>query len=275
MYVFSSANAIRQYDINQLVELGIEWIWLGLEGESAAYSKLKGTDTLALVRRLQAHGICVLGSTIIGMEDHTPENIDRHIAYAVAHDAAFHQFMLYTPMPGTPLYREMSESGRMDANADLPDIHGQFGFNFHHAAISRTQSKTFLDRAFAADFAANGPSLYRLTRVMFDRWKQYRQHADSRVRARLASGTRIRRSAAASGNCGSRWSASWAASRPPSTARSARSCCGARAARRAATPPAARWSRGRLSTGAPILERRAARHTSRSTTPNHSRRPVG
>ena len=186
-YVFSSANAVRQWDVGQLVELGIEWIWLGLEGEASGYRKLKGTDTLALTRELQAHGIAVLGSTIIGMEHHTPENIDGHIARAVAHDAAFHQFMLYTPMPGTELYREMSAAGRLDAGADLADVHGQFGFNFRHAAISRTESKTFLDRAFLADFQANGPSLFRLTRVMFDRWKRYQQHPDARVRARLTS----------------------------------------------------------------------------------------
>src|SRR5512132_2777655 len=31
LFVFSSANAIRKYDIRQLQELGVEWIWLGLE----------------------------------------------------------------------------------------------------------------------------------------------------------------------------------------------------------------------------------------------------
>jgi hypothetical protein len=32
--VFSSANAIKKYDIRQFVELGVEWIWLGLESGS-------------------------------------------------------------------------------------------------------------------------------------------------------------------------------------------------------------------------------------------------
>jgi hypothetical protein len=121
------------------------------------------------------------------MEHHTPENIDRHIAHAVAHGTAFHQFMLYTPMPGTALYREMAEAGRLDPAADWPDIHGQFGFNFQHPAISRAESKRFLDRAFASDFDVNGPSLFRLTRVVFDRWRRYAQHGDARVRARMAA----------------------------------------------------------------------------------------
>ncbi len=59
------------------------------------------------------HGIKLLGSTIVGLEHHTPENIEAEIEHAVAHDTDFHQFMLYTPVPGTPLYFEMKEQGRM------------------------------------------------------------------------------------------------------------------------------------------------------------------
>jgi radical SAM superfamily enzyme YgiQ (UPF0313 family) len=189
LYVFSSANAIRKYEMAQLVDLGIEWIWLGLESSGAGYTKLDGTDTLALTRELQAHGICVLGSTIIGLEHHTPENIDEHIAHAVAHDAAFHQFMLYTPMPGTELHRDMRDAGRM-LDVDLADVHGQFGFNFTHAAIGGEDAKRFLDRAFEADYQVNGPSLFRLTRTMFDRWKRYRRDPDARIRARMADEAR-------------------------------------------------------------------------------------
>ena len=72
LYLFSSASVLRSYRIEQLVRLGLTWVWLGLEGEDSQYAKLRGTDTRALVRRLQAHGTRVLGSTIIGLEDHTP-----------------------------------------------------------------------------------------------------------------------------------------------------------------------------------------------------------
>ncbi|HTM23594.1 MAG TPA: cobalamin-dependent protein [Vicinamibacterales bacterium] len=190
LYVFSSANAIRQYDVNQLVELGIEWIWLGLESAGASFRKLEGADTLSLTRELQAHGICVLGSTIIGLEHHTPGNIGDHIAHAVSHGAAFHQFMLYTPMPGTELYREMQAAGRLIDDTPLADVHGQFGFNFRHASLERGDAKRLLDSAFAADYDTNGPSLYRLTRIIFDRWKRYRAAADERVRARVGAQAR-------------------------------------------------------------------------------------
>jgi hypothetical protein len=184
LYVFSSMNAIRQYTIQELVELGISWVWMGLESPNSKYEKLKGADTIKTVDELRHHGIKLLGSTIVGLEHHTPENVKAEIEYAIEHGTDFHQFMLYTPVPGTPLYQQMSDEQRM-LNVDLADIHGQFKFNFQHAAISREDSKRFLDWAFFRDFERNGPSLFRICRTMLEGWKRYKDHPDQRVRRRF------------------------------------------------------------------------------------------
>jgi len=184
LYVFSSANAIRKYTMEELIELGISWVWMGLESPNSTYNKLEGADTLALTNELREHGIRVLGSTIVGLEHHTPENIQREIEHAIAHDTDFHQFMLYTPVPGTPLYHQIRQEGRL-LDVDLADIHGQFKFNFKHAAISRDESKKFLDWAFWLDFERNGPSLYRICRTTMAGWKRYKNHPDWRIRERF------------------------------------------------------------------------------------------
>jgi radical SAM superfamily enzyme YgiQ (UPF0313 family) len=184
LYVFSSANAISKYTMRELVELGISWIWMGLESPRAGYAKLKGHDTLALTKELRQHGIKLLGSTIVGLEHHTPDNIHDEIEHAVSHETDFHQFMLYTPVPGTPLYKQMVAEGRM-IDVDLADIHGQHKFNFEHAAISREQSKHFLDWAFRRDFERNGPSLFRICRTTLAGWKRYKNDPDPRVRERF------------------------------------------------------------------------------------------
>jgi hypothetical protein len=184
LYVFSSANAIRQYTMRELVELGVSWVWMGLESPKSSYTKLEGADTQALTAEMRRHGIKLLGSTIVGLEHHTPENISEEIEHAIAHDTDFHQFMLYTPVPGTPLFKEMKEQGRM-LDVDLADIHGQHAFNFQHAAISREDSKRFLDQAFRRDFERNGPSIYRICRTTFEGWRRYKNDPDPRVRARF------------------------------------------------------------------------------------------
>lgn len=185
MYVFSSANALRKYDMRQLVELGVSWVWMGFESSQSGYRKLKNADTIALTRQLQSHGIRVQGSTIIGMEYHTPENIREEIEHAVAHDADCHQFMLYTPLPGTPLYADMEKQGRILKETELADIHGQYKFNFQHEHIARDDSKSWLDFAFQHDYEINGPSLFRIMQTMYKGWKRYGQDSDARVRARF------------------------------------------------------------------------------------------
>ena len=186
LFVFSSANAIRKYEMRQLVELGVSWVWMGVESARTDYSKLQGIDTIALTRELQAHGIRVQASTIIGMEHHTPVNLPQQIEHAVAHDADCHQFMLYTPVPGTPLHAGMQTDGRLLDGIDLADIHGQYKFNFRHEHVSRDDSKRWLDWAFQHDYDVNGPSVFRMMRTMFDGWQRYKTDTDPRIRARFA-----------------------------------------------------------------------------------------
>jgi hypothetical protein len=163
MYVFSSARVLQSYTIDQLVRLGIGWVWMGLEGEKSSYDKLRGVETHALVELLQSHGIRVLGSSIIGLEGHRPENMEAVIDYAVSHATVFHQFMLYTPIAGTPLYEKHRRDGSLIPEAEFPsaDTHGQFRFNYRHPYIKDGREEAYLLDAFQRDFTVNGPSLLR------------------------------------------------------------------------------------------------------------------
>lgn len=187
LYVFSSANVLRSYTMDQLVRLGISWVWMGLEGKSSQYQKLAGADTHELVRELQSHGISILGSTIIGLEEHTVENLDAAIEHAVSHNTEFHQFMLYTPVAGTPLFEEHRANGSLlDPDCEDPsDIHGQLRFAHRHPHIPPGEETRFLLKAFDRDFEANGPSIMRMARATLRGWKTYAQHPDPRVRARF------------------------------------------------------------------------------------------
>ena len=188
IYVFSSARVLQSYTIDQLVRLGISWVWMGLEGNESAYDKLRGVDTRSLVERLQSNGIRVLGSSIIGLEDHRPENMDAVIDFAVSHATVFHQFMLYTPIPGTPLYEKHRRDGSLIPETEFSpaDAHGQYRFNYHHPYIKDGREEGYLLEAFRRDFAVNGPSLLRMIRVLLNGWQLYRDEPRKRIRMRIA-----------------------------------------------------------------------------------------
>ncbi len=188
LFVFSSARVLKSYTMEQLIRLGISWAWMGLEGEDSTYAKLSGVETRELVQELQSHGIRVLGSTIIGLENHTPENIESVIDYAISHDTVFHQFMLYTPVPGTPLYDQHKNDGTILGEDDRPaaDNHGQYRFNYRHEHIKDGKETGYLRSAFSRDFEVNGPSLFRMIRTMLNGWKRHKNHPDPYIRKRLA-----------------------------------------------------------------------------------------
>lgn len=186
--VFSSANVLLTYTIEQLLGLGIGWVWMGLEGRESQYRKLRKVNTQELVKELQSNGIRVLGSSIIGMENHTLQNIDGVIDYAVRHDPVFHQFMLYTAVSGTPLYYQLKQEGKLYSESEfsVADAHGQYRFNYRHPHIMDGQEERYILDAFNRDFDVNGPSLARLIRVLLTGWQKYKLLPDRRIRDRFA-----------------------------------------------------------------------------------------
>ncbi|MDC1142227.1 B12-binding domain-containing radical SAM protein, partial [Planctomycetota bacterium] len=182
-YLFASANVLRKFTMDELLRIGVSWVWMGLEGNESKYGKLKGIDTLALVEELQDNGVRVLGSSIIGFESHTVDNVDAAIAHAVRYNTDFHQFMLYTPLPGTPLHKSMSKKGLVkdEEEVSLPEIHGQLKFNFRHPNIKNGEETEILTRAFEQDFEVNGPSVVRIARTTLRGWLKHKNHPDARV----------------------------------------------------------------------------------------------
>ena len=186
LYVFSSVNAIRKYTMEELVQLGVSWIWLGLESPNSTYAKLHDADTQALAAELRQHGIKLLGSTIVGLEHHTPENIragDRIRGLSRHRLSPVHALHA-----GARARRCSSRCSRKDAcstTLTLPTSMGNSSSTFSHAAISRDESKQFLDWAFRFDFERNGPSLFRICETIFQGWKRYHDSSRS-ARARNA-----------------------------------------------------------------------------------------
>ncbi len=186
LYLFSSVNVLKMYTIEELVRLGVSWVWIGLEGSDSKYEKLKGSDPHRLVQELQENGIKVLGSTIIGLEEHTPENIDAVIDYAVSYNTEFHQFMLYTPLPGTPLFKEHLAAGTLiDPECKDPsEMHGQEKFFHKHPNIKNGEETEYLKNAFLRDFKVNGPSVLRVLRTTLNGYIKYKNHENTRIRSR-------------------------------------------------------------------------------------------
>jgi radical SAM superfamily enzyme YgiQ (UPF0313 family) len=118
-------------DDEELLDLaarsGCQGVFIGFESPTAEglmavgkkFNLQKGRDFRASVRRIQRHGMSVVGSFIMGI-DTDRQGIGETIARAAREygiDAA--NVLILTPLPGTKLYAQMERAGRIRSN-DYP-----------------------------------------------------------------------------------------------------------------------------------------------------------
>lgn len=166
--LFSSADALLRLGIENIVKLGYCFVWIGLEESTGtAYEKMAGVRLRSLIGDLQAHGVEVLGSTILGFPHQSAADVDREIEHALSYGCTYNQFMLYMAMPGTALWKQMKADKRLKENFPWCDIHGQHVQNWHHPSIPDEVLGQKLDAAFVRDFDVLGPSILRMVETHF------------------------------------------------------------------------------------------------------------
>jgi hypothetical protein len=184
---FSSIRAIAMYDPVFLAEMGIESIWVGIESKSAAdrrtaegappgpndlghgpagedelstYHKMDNVDIEGTIRGLHDVGINTLVSMIVGLEHHTEELVHSDLRYHLGLEPSLSQFLIYTAVPGTPLYTCLSREGRILADTDWHIVDGFFP-NFKHPALSGEQIISLQNMCFQREYEELGPSVFR------------------------------------------------------------------------------------------------------------------
>jgi len=162
-YLFSSAETIVDFGIENLVRLGVTFLWVGFESKTRKgdFAKNDGIDAKALVRELRDHGISVLASGILCMEHHTPENMQEDIDYLVGLEADLVQFMLLMPLPVTRVYKRFERKGMLRTELPFEEWHGQKMLPWRHPAFPGDEAEKWLGAAFDQDYRENSSSFYR------------------------------------------------------------------------------------------------------------------
>ena len=96
---------------------GCMGVFVGVEGLScglAGLPKLRARLPMAeLVRRVQGAGILVEVSMIFGFDDHGPEVFEEAVGFVKECAPSGATFHILTPYPGTRLFRQFEEEGRL------------------------------------------------------------------------------------------------------------------------------------------------------------------
>ncbi|MBN1696443.1 MAG: hypothetical protein JW881_02910 [Spirochaetales bacterium] len=159
---FSSARAVTDMGVDFLVRMGVNFIWIGVESKAGLFDKTKGIDLHALIADLQNHGITVLASSILFLEHHDKKTIHEDIDWAIGLESDLLQFMLFGPVPGTPLFEEYTSQGKMIEDYPWQSRHGQGTLWFHHPHFTLPETSVYLKNAFLKKYLTHGPGIINM-----------------------------------------------------------------------------------------------------------------
>jgi len=176
--IFSSAETIKDLGVKFLFELGIRFVWIGVESKRANYKKNKGVNMKELFLELKNHGISILASTILFQEHHDKNTIWEDIDYALDLRPDFTQFMQLGLMPQTGLYKEYKDKGLLQEDIPYEEWHGQHQLWFKHPHFTGKESEKYLRKAFKKDYHELGPSILRVCDTLIQSYNYTQRFLD-------------------------------------------------------------------------------------------------
>jgi len=177
--IFSSAETIAEVGVEFLARMGVHFLWIGVESKHEVYEKNRGIDLKAMIRSLRDHGIGVLASGILFLEQHDKDTIWDDIRFVVGLESDFVQFMQLGPLPGTQLYHNYDSKGLLKKDIPYEEWHGQHQIWFDHPHFTLEESAQFLRDAFQHDYDTQGSSLLRLCDTVIRGYETLAQYEGS------------------------------------------------------------------------------------------------
>ncbi len=166
IFCFASIKALSQYKVTEILEMGIDGLWVGYEGTRSGYAKQTGRPVPEIFDEFRRHGITILASMIVGFPYQTPEIIEEELSGLLALKPVLTQFLIYGPCPGTPFHEQVIKEGTLveKVKDDLElFFHSSTGFHslVRHGSMTPEQIEAEQRRCFEEDFKRLGPTLFR------------------------------------------------------------------------------------------------------------------
>lgn len=181
IFAFSSVKAVSQYTVEEILEMGIDGLWIGYEGTRSGYAKQQGRPIDDIITEFRAHGITILTSMIVGFDYQNREIVAQEFDRLMKLKPALAQFLIYGPVPGTPFYERIIKDHLLqEPYAKDLDLFYRRGDGFatiiKHPTLSAGEIEDLQRWCFKEDFERLGPSIFR---TLEGRWIGYQRLKNS------------------------------------------------------------------------------------------------
>ena len=137
--------------IKELLKCGLKGAKVGVE--SANSDVLSDADRftvskdvqLTKIRQLEENKIMVSAMFIIGFPTHTEETINKTIDYAKFLNTSFAQFSVWTPYPGTPIFKKFEDK----ISVKRYESFDQYNLVYDHKLFDAKKIRFFLSKAYS------------------------------------------------------------------------------------------------------------------------------
>ena len=159
----------ERYGWDRIAELGLGCIFIGVESKFAGehgYEKRGSVDAHEVFGRLHGMGIRTVGAWMCGWDWHHHGNIHEDLNYFVSLQPTYQQLTRVTPFPGTPLWEERREQGRL---LDVPweDVHFWSGAQ-KNVALEPHETLNLTEYGYDLLYRTWGPSILRRMQVQLN-----------------------------------------------------------------------------------------------------------
>jgi radical SAM superfamily enzyme YgiQ (UPF0313 family) len=101
-----------------MADAGCDTVHIGFESVNPktleAYNKKQNLEEIIhCIRTVRDYGIEIHGMFVFGADTDTVDTLKKTTDFAITHGIDTIQFLMLTPLPGTPFFYEMKESGRL------------------------------------------------------------------------------------------------------------------------------------------------------------------
>jgi radical SAM superfamily enzyme YgiQ (UPF0313 family) len=189
IFAFATVKALSRFTPRELLETGIDGVWVGFEGTRSGFAKQDGRAVTELIPELRSHGISVLASMILGFDYQTPAVVREELAGLLALRPTLAQFLIYGPTPGTPFFERVLAQGLLHRDiAQDPESYYRecdgFKAMVRHPTLAPAAIEGLQRECFEADYRALGPSVVRSIEVWLAGWKRYHDSESEFLRAK-------------------------------------------------------------------------------------------
>jgi len=187
-FCLSSVSSLSKWDFDDVLKTGVSSIFIGVESKFApeqGYTKREGRSVEETFRELHRRGIATIGAWMCGFDFQTRDNMEEDLQSFIALEPTFQQLTRLCPFPGTPLWSEVAEDGRINP-AEVPceaiSFFGGGGMKPKH--FFDHEIMEIVERGYTKLYETWGACMFRQWKLNLNGLEYCSQHADPVIRKR-------------------------------------------------------------------------------------------